>query len=343
MEAFFIVGAAETYAGVFNRLRSGGTEVTRVLIPGAQIGSTRLETIGKLAAHEVGVLRRLLPLVLRSERRSPTVLVCANSHYAALLATRIAVLTGRPAASFLFNLYLHDMGRRPAVRRVLSLLLRGRVGIVAQSPGEVEYFRRLAPHADISLAPWGIGPIAALKDEVESAAYVFSGGYTNRDYALLVEAARRLPEIPFLLACRTANRLPADLPANVSVRRDTTWEEFHHLLAAARLVALPLREDVGSSGQMVSLAAMQAGKCTIYTDVPVVSQYFRAGETGVPCRLGDQDQLTDLVARWYADVDGASAVGRTARVAAAAFSADAFESAVAIHATRFISGLLPCV
>jgi hypothetical protein len=82
---------------------------------------------------------------------------------------------------------------------------------------------------------------------------------------------------------------------------------------------------------------MQAGKCTIYTDVPVVSQYFVAGKTGIPSRIGDVDGFASLVSRWYADQEGAGAVGRSARAAAAAFSADAFESAVASHAARFIS------
>jgi glycosyltransferase involved in cell wall biosynthesis len=308
------------------------------LIPGARIGSTRLGTLGKLATHEARALRRLLPLVLRGDDPA-TVFICANSHYAALLAARVGGLLRQPTATFVLNLYLHEMGQRPAVRHILGLLMSGRVAIAVQSPSEVDYYRRIAPHADISLAPWGMGPIAALADRVEPAEYVFTGGYTNRDYGLLVDAARRLPEIPFLIACRTSNRLPADLPHNVTVRRDTPWVEFHHLLAAARLVTLPLRANVGSSGQMVTLAAMQAGKCAIYTDVPVVSQYFVAGETGVPCPLGDLDRFTTLIAQWYADEEGAGSVGRAARAAARAFSADAFESAVAAHAARFILGL----
>jgi glycosyltransferase involved in cell wall biosynthesis len=167
---------------------------------------------------------------------------------------------------------------------------------------------------------------------------VFAGGYTNRDYDLYVSAAELLPRIPFVLACATANRLRVALPPNLRIISDSSSTDFHRILGAARLVVLPLKKDLGSSGQMVAVAAMQLAKCVIYTDIPVVGQYFSDGQTGIACPIGDLDRLVALIARWYPDEAGAERVGRAARVVAnQTFSADTYESAVARHASEFMA------
>ena len=263
MRVYFLATDGRLYARVFDGINCPATAVHRVVLRPVRRGSSRLGVVTGLARHELRGVLRLLPLALRGGGDG-TVFVCTSSHYAALLSARIASILGRRTSAFLCNFYLHQRGQRATVRHILSALMRGRIGIVVQSPNEVGYFSSLAPHAFVAYEPYGMGPIAALGDPVQPSDYVFSGGYTNRDYDLLVRAAASLSDVPFVIACKTANRLPARLPANVRVIRDTSWDEFHHLLAAARLVVLPLAHDVGSSGQMVALAAMQAAKCTIY-------------------------------------------------------------------------------
>jgi hypothetical protein len=102
---------------------------------------------------------------------------------------------------------------------------------------------------------------------------------------------------------------------------------------------LPLKKDVGSSGQMVALAAMQLARCVIYTEIPVVGQYFSDGQTGIACPIGDLERLVALIARWYPDKAGAGRIGRAAQVVASQmYSADTFEAAVARHAANFMAG-----
>ena len=335
MRVYFVVHGARWYPDVLDRIKCPATTIRSVVLRPPRRRSSKFGVIAGLALHELRDVFRLLPLALRND--GETVFVCATSHYSALLSARIASALGRPSAVFLFNFYLHEMGERAVVRRALKSLMRGRVGIVVQSPSEVDYFLRLAPHAFVAHESWGMGPIAALSDAVDEGDYVFSGGYSNRDYHLVVAAAAALPQVPFVLACRTASRLPPDLPPNIRVVRDAPWDAFHHLLAAARLVVLPLKRDVGSSGQMVALAAMQAGKCTIYSDVSVVGQYFENGQTGIACPIGNAARMAELIDHWYQNRIGAECIGQAAKSAAATFSADAFESAVARHASAFIA------
>lgn len=337
MKAYFVVGDSRWYANVFAEISSRAT-IERLVLPPARIGSSKLRTIARLALHESRDVFRLLPLALRN-RKHKTVFVCCTSHYAALLSARLASVLGARTDVFLFNFYLHELGEFAPVRLVLKTLLTGRVGLVVQSPNEVDYYSRLAPTATVVYEPWGGAPIAASAFGVKTEDYVFSGGYTNRDYDLYVAAAERLYPIPFVLACATANRLPATLPANLRIIRDCSSTEFHRIMGAARLVVLPLKKDVGSSGQMVALAAMQLAKCVIYTDIPVVGQYFSDGHTGIAFPIGDLDRLVALIGRCYPDEAGAERIGRAAQVAAAqTFSWHTFESAVARHASEFMAG-----
>ena len=337
MKAYFVVADARYYANVFAGIGSR-TTIEQLVLPPARIGSSRLGTVVRLAAHELRDVFRLLPLAVRNGKRE-TVFVCSTSHYAALLSARLASVVGARTEVFLFNFYLHELGELAPVRLVLKTLLKGRVGLVVQSPNEVDYYSHLAPTARVEYESWGWTPNLAPGIGVKTEDYVFSGGYTNRDYDLYVAAAERLNPIPFVLACATANRLPATLPANLRIIRDCSSTEFHRIMGAARLVVLPLKKDVGSSGQMVALGAMQLAKCVIYTDIPVVGQYFSDGQTGVACPIGDRDRLVALIARWYPDAAGAERIGRAAQVVAnRAFSADTFESAVARHAATFMVG-----
>ena len=336
MKVYLVAADARWHSSVLAEMMSP-VPVELLVLPTPEIGSSKLETIARMALHQARDVLRLLPLALQN-RKHTTVFVCSTSHYAALLCARLASGLGARTDVFLFNFYLHELGQVAAVRLALKMLLGGRVGLVVQSPNEVGYYTLLAPTAVVEYERCGWPLLVASGANVETGDYVFAGGYTNRDYDLYVDAARRLPRIPFVLACATANRLPVALPPNLRVIRDSSWTEFHRVMGAARLVVLPLRKNVGSSGQMVTVAAMQLAKCVIYTDIPAVGQYFADGQTGIACPMGDLDRLVALIARWHADEAGAKRVGRAAQLEATqTFTATAFESAVARHASEFIA------
>lgn len=84
-------------------------------------------------------------------------------------------------------------------------------------------------------------------------------------------------------------------------------------MAAARLVALSLRDDVGFPDPMVAVAAMQTAKRVICTGIPVVGQCFCDGLTGLACPISDVDRIVELIARWYEDGPGAERMGSAVR------------------------------
>jgi len=109
--------------------------------------------------------------------------------------------------------------------------------------------------------------------------YVFAGGNSHRTYEPLLEAARQLPDISFVLA---TDRLEGtDLPPNVKAS-PVPHQEFVHLMRGATAVVVPSRQGMRRAvGQQTYLNAMWLGKPTIISDGLGVRDHVENGVTGL--------------------------------------------------------------
>jgi len=90
--------------------------------------------------------------------------------------------------------------------------------------------------------------------------YFFAGGASNRDYAVIRALAEKMPEARFKVACLASQAETMEPLPNLEVRADVSPREFEDMVLQARAVILPLANPSVVSGQLVCLAAMQAGK-----------------------------------------------------------------------------------
>ena len=192
------------------------------------------------------------------------------------------------------NFYLHSLGEKKAVKRVLSALLnRKNITLLVQTPGEEEYFRNLSAKPEIIFYPYCddtmLGEMKAESPKGDSEGYVFTGGYTNRDYELMAEVARMMPGEKFVIVKSKLNG-NVDFPSNVEVHSDIDPEEFKRLLQGSKVVVVPLKEDVGASGQMLCLQAMRCAKPIVYANVSAISYYFTPS-SGYPYEIGNAQSL----------------------------------------------------
>lgn len=273
--------------------------------------SARFATKRQLIWAEFQNLIRLLQTSMFYRGR--WLFVCMNSHYSCLAFGLILRAAGRDPRLYLFNFYLHGLGSRQWVRSTLRFLLGSHVRILCQTEDEIRYFNEIRPEITLDYAPYCQDPLMR-PEWLGSGNYVFAGGYSNRDYEVFVRCAERLPEQEFVIACSSLNRLKGPVPANVRLLSDRDWASFHSLLGHSKVVVVPLRERVGSSGQMVTLAAMEAGKPTIVPDVGGLSQYIQEDVTGFVYRLGDEDSLYERVAWCLEHPESLSDIGEAARV-----------------------------
>jgi hypothetical protein len=125
--------------------------------------------------------------------------------------------------------------------------------------------------------------------------YIFSGGYTNRDYELFCAAIDGL-DIPVKISATPKNEFPDPLPANVIL--DTTFDppRFREMIAGSRMVVIPLKASGGGSGHSVMLQALQYGKIVIVTRHPAIEDSVGRDYPGfVP--PGDVDAMAKVIRR----------------------------------------------
>jgi glycosyltransferase involved in cell wall biosynthesis len=288
------------------RLRSEFDLVVLRIARGSRITGRR-----ELLATEFSILAKLL--ARRSYRRR-RILIAGSGHYAALVVARLLGLFGSDVRVFLYNFYLHGLSRSFSVRVLLSFLLTKRVGIAGQSDTDIAYFASVSPRPGLFLVPYGQNPIEGVRaEDVKLGDYVFAGGYSNRDYDQLLRCAARLPQVRFVVACSRLNKIPDTVPENVTVHRDLEPVAFHRLLGGARLVVVPLADDVGASGQMVTLASMQLGKTTIVPDFSATAQYLEPAVSGLVYEQGSDESLRLAIQEVLTDEETLTRLGAMAK------------------------------
>ena len=200
-------------------------------------------------------------------------------------------LFGGRAKYVLFNIELLRILRanehRPLRYRYIVSLLREFAAIVCLSSVQKEWLRIRFPFLEgrLHVVPLGV--------DVEYCTPVYEGrGNTvlsvgkdgGRDYATLIEAARRMPHTQFEIVCSPRNMTSiSDIPPNVRVFYDLPFSELACKYRTAKLIVIETHNDVyadGSdcSGQTVLLDAMAYGLPIIATRKQYLSEYARDGE-----------------------------------------------------------------
>ena len=190
--------------------------------------------------------------------------------------------------------------------------------LVSYAESEAEWLRAwLGPGAQVAFVPFGVDTRAFRPLERPAEFDVVSiGADPRRDFALLATVAARRPEIGFhLVASAEHARSFGELPPNVSVETDIPLDAVRDRLAAARVVALPVRENSYSGATTTLLQAMAMAKPVVVSRTDAVASGYGL-EDGVNCRLvppGDADGLERSLLDLLAGADAATALGIRAR------------------------------
>lgn len=210
-------------------------------------------------------------------------------------------LLGKEFHLYVYNFYLHALGEKRIVKQILKYFLNSKkITLIVQSPGEVEYYKNLSNKCSVIFTPY----CQDVDNNTESFVlnppqnYIFSGGYTNRDYPLIIECAKAFPNICFVLVVShlNLNDFNETIPSNVILYKDTDKELFYSIMKGAWAVIVPLKDDVGASGQMLCLGAMGLSKPIIYTDVSSINYYFKADiNCGIPYQISDLNSLIQSI------------------------------------------------
>ena len=194
------------------------------------------------------------------------------------------------------SFFLHTLSEKKIIQKILRFVLKGKkVLMSAQSEHEVEYYSQLMGKTKVVHFPFCQHEVSISEACGRGEEYIFAGGYTNRDYECLFEAARKINHNFIIISSKLNQTHLAQKPDNVKILSDRSHADFHGYLKNSKIVVIPLKEKTGSSGQKVALAAMLFKKPIIYTDIDSISQYFEPGLSGIRYQINNAEELADKI------------------------------------------------
>jgi glycosyltransferase involved in cell wall biosynthesis len=241
---------------------------------------------------------------------------------------------------FCFGFFLHDPRWFPLCR-LLVWLDRPHDHYVIFSEAEKDlYATQLGIARDrmhfVPLGDWAELRLRMRKPSHEMKGdFYFAGGRSNRDYVPLVGAFRSIAA-KLVIVCSESNweeLKELNLPENVRVLCDVPVAAFDDYVRSAKAGIIPLKRDMGSSGQSVALALMRNAKCVIATDAAGLREYVEHGVSGF--LVSDvREEIPSLIEFLEAEPGRAEAMGRAARERyeqhfSLTIAAEAFESVLA--------------
>jgi glycosyltransferase involved in cell wall biosynthesis len=254
-------------------------------------------------AINLALVRGALHAVLTARRTHAKVLVTHGPTVAAWCAVFARVLrVPVPILAHVFNFTELPSGRK---RRLFSWALSKVERFVVFSSVERDIYTRTfslpADRFDIIL--WGVQPPRVEAPEVPHVPgdYVCAIGGNARDYHTLVEAARQLPQMQFVLVVRPVNLRGLTLPANVMVRANLPLGTTMNVLLHSKFMVLPLTGSEVPCGHVTLVSAMHLGKAFIITDSSGVRDYVRNGENALTVEPGSVESMVAAIKQLWRD------------------------------------------
>jgi glycosyltransferase involved in cell wall biosynthesis len=203
-------------------------------------------------------------------------------------------------------------------RRIFERMLKRADRLVVFSRFERDlYARTFRLSLDrIDFLPWAVNPptVEAPDVPLEYGHYVCAIGGNARDYATLMEAATRLPQVHFVLVVRPDSLRGLSIPANVTVHVNLPFSKTMNILAFADFMVLPLLHSEVPCGHVTLVAAMHLGKAFVITKSVGVKDYVNVEENALQVEAGSATELATAVERLWDDAALRTRLGENGRV-----------------------------
>ncbi len=300
-------------------------------------------SLERITRFNVARLRGAFEAV-RMARRAGAQAIVAHGPTSAAWCGLFARMTGLriPILAHSFNFTsLPSWPKRLVFKRSLSEIDRFVVFSTVERDLYAKTFGLPPERFDVVL--WGVEPprVEGPDTPLEEGPYVCAVGGNARDYRTLIEAARWLPDVRFVLVVRPDSLRGLDLPANVAVHTNIPFGKTMNVLAHSRFMALPLIGSEVPCGHVTLVAAMHLGKAFVITDSSGVHDYVRDGDNALTVAAGSVEGLAVAIRRLWNEPMLCVRLGDNGRQFAAR---ECTEERIAEHFQGWLrsQGLWPC-
>jgi glycosyltransferase involved in cell wall biosynthesis len=266
-----LLSQAGSYRDVVDYLAARGARVT-------EVGPEQQGMRGKKQI----VLSMFSPRVLRTLglwQKDDRVLIVGWQALPVLALIRLGLLR-RPARLLVMACFIHGMRARSIVNRAWRLLRFPGLGFITFSHGETRNLIEEVgmPPEDVHFHLWRQELDGQAQAQSEDGS-IFAGGFSNRDYDLLLQAAEPLAA-PLVIVASARNSVAAPSNTHTTIHRDLPEAEFEDLLARSSVVVMPLRSQGEACGQSVLLRVLRNGKPLVATRHESIEEYLGADYPG---------------------------------------------------------------
>jgi glycosyltransferase involved in cell wall biosynthesis len=158
------------------------------------------------------------------------------------------------------------------------------------------------PKERIRLRLWSIGvPNVSPNFPLHAGRYISSVGGNGRDYETLIEAARKLPGITFVLVVRPDSLAGQEIPENVKAMVNLPFEQAMNIMLHSAFTVLPLSGSTVPCGHVTLVCAMHLAKAVVATDSKGICDYVLSGYNGVLCKPFSPEDLARAIDRLWKD------------------------------------------
>jgi len=178
---------------------------------------------------------------------------------------------------------------------------------------------------------WGVAPpIATAQPRTIDRPYVAALGGEARDFATLCDAARRLPNVHFVVIVRPTSLEGLTVPDNVAAYVNLPFAEAWSLVWHADAALIPLRSEQTPNGLVTLVGGMHLGKAQVVTDSVGLRDYVEDGKTALLVPARDGAAFASAIEALIDDPELRAQIGEHAR----AFAAEHCSEAVTVESFR---------
>ena len=243
--------------------------------------------------------------VRRAQRESADAIAAHSQFNTFWCAVALRLLRARvPLLSFSFHFPRLPRGARKALLQ--WALQRVERFTVHSEPERERYARHFElPVERFELIRWGVRPstVEGATESPVSGRYICAIGKDGRDYATLIRAMERLPDVTLVVVAQPWNLSGVAIPDNVKVYCNIPSDLATGILRGCVFMALPLESGETSCGHITIVSAMFCRKAIVATDSSGIADYFPEGYEAPRVRAGDVNGWVQAIRKMMADPD----------------------------------------
>lgn len=254
--------------------------------------------------HLIGRILLAGKAVIRAKNNNVTHIIVWDNTFVGLATSVWCSLLRYSGNLFILNMIDHGSKLKALRRKMYKFFSRNGVFVSVNNNLLLEKYSReynIPKHHFFIMPDTCSNQDFILKMPLKDEHYVFSGGTSNRNWKCFIEVAKLCPKIKFIGVARRTMFTETQIPQNVKMYFDTSFDVFFQLLANCSFVFLPLSSHI-QAGQTVVIQAGLMKKTVVISKTDGITSYIDKSNGVMYDFDADYQSIAAILSDLYSDV-----------------------------------------